>query len=164
MQVRVAKIEDWDEILNCYEIARQYMKDTGNPTQWGDNHPPQDMLREDIKKGELLVCVDENDSVHGVFAFILGDDPTYEYIEDGQWLNDEPYGTMHRMASDGKAKGVFKDSLEYCKKQIANVRADTHHDNKTMQHLFEKYGFARTGIIYVDDGTARIAYHLVQDK
>ncbi len=40
------------------------------------------------------------------FAFILGEDPTYQQI-DGAWLNDQPYGTIHRIAGNGKIKGTF---------------------------------------------------------
>ena len=39
-----------------------------------------------------------------------------------------------------------------------SLRADTHADNKIMQHLLEKNGFTRCGIIHVADGTPRIAY------
>ena len=38
------------------------------------------------------------------------------------------------------------------------VRADTHADNKIMQHLLEENGFTKCGIIHVEDGTPRIAY------
>ena len=38
------------------------------------------------------------------------------------------------------------------------MRADTHADNKVMQHLLESEGFTRCGIIHVADGTPRIAY------
>ena len=39
-----------------------------------------------------------------------------------------------------------------------NVKGDTHEDNYVMQKVFEKNGFRRCGIIYVEDGTPRIAY------
>ena len=39
-----------------------------------------------------------------------------------------------------------------------SLRADTHADNKVMQHLLESEGFTRCGIIHVEDGTPRIAY------
>lgn len=39
------------------------------------------------------------------------------------------------------------------------LRADTHADNKVMQHLLEKNGFVRCGNITLADGTSRIAYH-----
>ena len=51
--------------------------------------------------------------------------------------------------------------MDYCRSQIDNVRADTHENNKTMQHLFEKYGFKKVGIIFLLNGEERIAYHLV---
>lgn len=40
----------------------------------------------------------------GTFCFIVGEDPTYAVIDNGKWLNDAPYGVIHRMASNGKRK------------------------------------------------------------
>ena len=95
----------------------------------------------------------------GVFAFILGPDPTYRTITDGQWLNDTlPYGTIHRLASAGRQKGVATAVITWCLEHCESLRADTHADNKAMQHLLEKNGFTRCGIIRVEDGTPRIAY------
>ena len=55
-------------------------------------------------------------------------------------------------------KGLFSQCLEFCRTICPEIRVDTHHDNRTMQHLAEKYGFQRCGIIYVRDGSPRIAY------
>ena len=143
------------------------MADSGNPTQWGDSYPPQEMLEEDIEYFSGLtipyVAIDNDFSVNGcleaVFAFILGPDPTYAKIEDGQWLNDEvPYGTIHRLASAGDRRGVASEVIAWCLEHCESLRADTHADNKIMQHLLEKNGFARCGIIHVEDGTPRVAY------
>jgi RimJ/RimL family protein N-acetyltransferase len=41
------------------------------------------------------------------------------------------------------------------------VRIDTHADNKVMQHVLEKRGFRRTGIIYLENGDPRIAFEKV---
>lgn len=88
-----------------------------------------------------------------------GVDPTYQVIEDGAWLNDTlPYGTIHRLASSGKSKGVASAVIEWCLEHCQSLRADTHADNQIMQHLLEKNGFTRCGIIHVADGTPRIAY------
>ena len=100
-----------------------------------------------------------NGEMEAVFAFVLGPDPTYAKIEDGQWLNDAlPYGTIHRLASAGKRPGVATDVINWCLEHCESLRADTHADNKIMQHLLEKNGFTRCGIIHVADGTPRIAY------
>ena len=34
------------------------MADSGNPTQWGDSYPPQEMLEEDIDSNRLFVYPD----------------------------------------------------------------------------------------------------------
>ena len=115
------------------------------------------MLAADIEKKRLYVCKDE-EGVQAVFAFIIGEDPTYSYIEDGEWLNDKPYGTSHRIASRGEIKGIFKRCLDFCMEQIPNIRIDTHKDNKVMQHLLTKHGFRKCGIIYLQNGSKRIGY------
>ena len=155
--VRHAKYEDLDTIMHIYAIARKYMEDNGNATQWPDSYPGREMLKKDIQSEKLFVYV-ENNQIHGVFAFIIGPEATYSYIENGSWKNDNPYGTIHRVASDGVVKGVFGRCLDFCKQRISNLRIDTHHNNYTMQHLIEKSGFEKCGIIYVQDGTPRIAY------
>ena len=93
--------------------------------------------------------------------FHIGDDSTYQVIDNGHWLSDEPYGTIHRIAGDGTIHGVLEIAVNYCKKQISHLRIDTHHDNKIMQHVIEKNGFKKCGIIYVKDGSERIAYELI---
>lgn len=84
---RGARRADLDAILKIYARARQAMADSGNPTQWGDHFPPQELLEEDIDSNRLFLYL-VNGELEGVFAFILGPDPTYARIEDGKWLND----------------------------------------------------------------------------
>lgn len=66
--------------------------------------------------------------------------------------------TIHRLAGDGQVHGLFRCTASYCKAIAQNIRIDTHANNKTMQHLIEADGFTRCGIIYIADGTPRIAY------
>lgn len=155
--IRLATLEDFDTILNIYAIARRYMADNGNPTQWADTYPDRELLKKDVQKEELFVLT-ENNRIHGVFAFIIGPETTYSYLENGSWKNEDRYGTIHRIAGDGTVKGVFNQCVNFCKERISNLRIDTHSDNHTMQHLIEKNGFEKCGMIYVRDGTPRIAY------
>ena len=80
------------------------------------------------------------------------------------WLNDEEYGTIHRIASNGSVKGIFESCLKYCESIVDNIRIDTHHNNFIMQYLIEKNGFTKCGIIFVRDGSPRIAYQRKVDK
>lgn len=161
--IRPAKYEDLDTIMDIYAIARKYMADNGNATQWTDAYPDRELIVGDIQSEQSFVYV-ENNIIHGVFALIIGPDLSYSYIENGSWKNDSPYGTIHRVASDGAVRGIFGRCLDFCKEKISNLRIDTHNDNHTMQHLIEKNGFEKCGVIYVEDGTPRIAYQYVQDS
>ena len=153
-RIRPATQTDMAEILDIYAQARRFMAANGNPTQWGQHHPAQQILEEDILLRRLYV-VEDGERLCGVFMFQVGDDPTYAHIE-GSWRSTAPYGVIHRIA--GVGGGVFPAALEYCSSVIRHLRIDTHADNKPMQHVVEKAGFSRRGIIYVEDGTPRIAY------
>ena len=155
--IRLATQADMPEILGLYAQARRFMAENGNPTQWGQHHPVQHVLENDIHLNRLYV-VEGGDGLCGVFMFQVGDDPTYTHIE-GSWRSSNPYGVIHRIA--GRGGGVFAAALEYCSGIIGHLRIDTHADNKPMQHVVEKAGFSKRGIIYVEDGTPRIAYDRV---
>ena len=158
IRIRKGTATDIDAIMSCYDIARQYMRASGNHSQWINGYPSQELVTEDIAEGVSYVGVDEDDEVVMAFAFIIGDDSTYSVIEAGRWLNDLPYGTIHRLAGDGEVKGLFAKCVAFCEKKVPYLRADTHFDNHTMQHLLEKNGFERRGIIYLKNGDPRIAY------
>jgi len=156
--IRLAVQTDLDQIEQIYVYARRFMAENGNPTQWKDGYPQRQLLEEDIREGKLYVA-QQDDGLYGVFVFVVGEDPTYGYIENGAWISDAPYGTIHRIASRGS--GLFAETLEFCRGLCRHIRIDTHENNKPMQHLIEKYGFIRCGIIYTDDGSPRIAYELL---
>ncbi|MBQ6494685.1 MAG: N-acetyltransferase [Bacilli bacterium] len=158
--IRLAKEKDLEIIINIYNYAREYMKKTGNTTQWHENYPNKEIAINDINNNNLYVYEEDN-IIHGVFTFIIGEDKTYKIIEEGSWLSNELYGTIHRLASDGKIKGLFNEVLNYCENIISHIRVDTHENNKVMQHLLLKNGFKRCGIIYVEDKTPRIAYEKI---
>ncbi len=156
--IRKATIDDLPEILKIYEDARLFMAANGNPTQWGTSHPEKSMLEKNINEGVLYVIV-ENDII-GVFAFIIGEDSTYDVIDGGNWHSNDCYGTIHRLAAKAGQHGIFSKSLEYCKTMHNYIRIDTHENNKKMQHNIEKAGFSKCGIIYAYDGSPRIAYDI----
>ena len=158
-QIRTALKEDLPRIEEIYAYARRFMAETGNPYQWGNKNPPTEVLVEDIRRGDLFIVENET-GIHGVFFFLIGEDPTYLRIEDGHWLSDQAYGTIHRIAGDGSG-GVFKAALDFCRNRISHLRIDTHHDNRVMQHVVQKHGFHRCGIIFLANGDPRIAYELL---
>lgn len=159
--IRKAKLEDLEDILNIYHYAREYMKKNGNSTQWGNIHPAQSLIEEDIKKGISYVLYDD-EGLYGVFALIYGKDPTYQKIYEGKWLDDTLYATIHRIASNGRKMGVFKEGIDFSKEIYNHLRIDTHENNKVMQHSILKAGFKYCGNIITSDNTPRLAYEYIK--
>ena len=157
--VRKAQWEDLPRIERIYADARRFMAETGNPNQWGNTTPVTSLLEDDLRKGDLYVMVDDG-IIHGVFYFYIGPDPTYGVIEDGSWISDTPYGTIHRIAGDGSG-GTLATAVAFARERIDHIRIDTHEDNKIMQRAIARQGFSRCGIIHLANGSPRIAYTLL---
>lgn len=154
--IRLAKECELPRLMEIFAVAKDYMRRTGNPSQWGDEYPSEEFLRGDIRKGELYVVEDEG-VIHGCFVLAEGEDPTYATI-DGAWHSEGSYGTIHRVASDGTG-GVFAAAMDFAKARHHMLRIDTHEDNATMHHLVQKHGFRRCGIIFLEGyGGPRVAY------
>ena len=160
--IRTARPSDWQDIMDIYANARRFMRETGNPTQWRDTFPPEELVREDLRLGRSYVC-EIDGRVQGVFAMIPGEDPTYRFIL-GAWLNDKPYCAVHRVASRGEVKGIASQVLAWAMEQCGNIRIDTHDDNLPMQRVLEKNGFTKCGRIWIEDGTPRIAYQKTAEE
>lgn len=159
--IRKTTLEDLDIILKIYANAREVMHKNGNPHQWVNGHPTKEAIIKDINMGNSYVVL-FNKEIVGVFSLIFGADPTYLKIYDGKWLNDEPYGTIHKIASSYKVKGILKAAIDYSFNYVNNIRIDTHEDNKVMRYLLNKYGFSYCGIIYLENGDPRLAYQKVK--
>lgn len=157
MKIRNARMEELAVIDAIYANARAFMRQTGNLEQWSGGYPPVELIRRDIDSGCLYIC-EENDRILGVFYFSFGEDPTYRRIEGGSWLNDRPYGVMHRVAVAAHGRGVASACYDYCFSICQNLKIDTHRDNLPMQHSLEKNGFVRCGIIHLENGDERIAF------
>lgn len=157
MYIREAVPADTDIILNLYERARVFMAAHGNPSQWGNTYPPQSLVTEDIRKNHSYVCI-EHEHIIATFYYCFGEDDTYKHIYSGNWLNDAPYGAVHRITSDGTVKGAASFCLDWAFRQCGNLKIDTHRENLVMQKLLQKNHFVSCGIIYLPDGSERLAY------
>lgn len=160
--IRLAEIKDLNIIQDIFNKAKIFMRNDGNMHQWNGNYPSDEILLNDINNNNLYVCYSD-DLIYGVFYFYIGVDETYNYIE-GSWPNNEEYGTIHRIASNGLRRGVFEEVVEFAKSKISNIRIDTHEDNKFMREKLEKNNFKYCGIIYITDGSPRRAYQYIVEE
>lgn len=156
--IRRSTARDIDSIMEVYDSARHYMRETGNHKQWIDGYPDKETILADIARYSHFLAEDEEGELLMVFSFILGDDPTYKIIENGSWLNERAYGTIHRIASTGMQGGMLKAAVSFCASMIDNIRIDTHADNGPMLNALHKLNFTLCGVIYTKDGSPRLAF------
>jgi GNAT superfamily N-acetyltransferase len=162
VKIRKTNEKDLERIMEIYAYAREQMAKTGNPNQWGPtNWPPESLIRRDIEKGNSYVCVNDDGKVAGTFYYEFGKDiePGYLDITDGEWMDDSPYGVVHRVASDGSEKGIGSFCINTAFGWCGHLRMDTHGDNRIMQSLLKKLGFVHCGTVYVEeDDYPRLAF------
>ncbi len=165
MTIRPATVSDLPRMMEIYALARKFMAENGNPKQWGPtNWPPEALIRQDIENENSYVCVNDGGTVIGVFYYTYGKDaePGYKAITEGAWVNDEPYGVVHRVAADGSEKGIGSFCINWAFEQCGHLRIDTHGDNVVMQNLLKKLGFVHRGTIYVEeDDMPRLAFERI---
>ncbi len=155
--IRKSTVEDIPALQDIFDLARKFMAETGNPNQWAEGYPSEELLQEDISSGDSYV-VRKGTAVVATFVLRGGNDPTYNFIYDGVWQNDGPYATIHRIASNGQVKGILHLAMTFALQIYDSIRIDTHRDNQVMQNAIRKEGFAYCGIIRCWNGSERLAY------
>jgi len=157
-----AETADIERIMELLDCGRAIMRSDGNMSQWPVGKPPRTTIENDIALGNSYLVMDGDEAV-ATFAFIPGPDPTYSYVEGGEWTDDTlPYHVVHRLASTPSSCGIFASVMQYCKERTQSLRIDTHSDNRIMQHNLVKHGFTLCGTIYLLDGDPRLAYQWVK--
>ena len=157
MVIRKSERRDLEQIMALYEEARAFMRENGNPSQWGNSHPPREMIEADIAAGKSYVCM-EGGQIAATFYFAVEEDPTYRRIEQGAWLCGGTYGVVHRITARQGVRGAASFCLAWCYEQCGNIRIDTHRDNQPMRRCLERNGFIYCGVIHIADGSERIAF------
>ena len=162
MRIVKAKLSDLCEIVEIYSGARAFMKEAGNPNQWGGAYPSAELIASDIKSENLYIVMSDEEEILAVFYYSYGTDPTYERIYEGAWQSAEPYGVIHRIAVSERArgKGVSAFCFSEMLKKSQRLRIDTHRDNLPMQRALGKFGFSYAGVIHIESGDERLAYEI----
>ena len=189
--IRPTEEKDIEAVLQIYGMARRTMLESGNPLQWpvDGGYPDLAELREDMRRGASYV-IEYEGCVIGTFALVPGKEPSYANITDGHWMDEAvgaekrehedrngcrklpeksssaaplSYCTIHRLAGNPAYSGIAGCCFDWCKRQSASLRSDTHRDNRIMQHAFEAAGFVRCGIIFLANGSERTAYQWMSD-
>lgn len=163
-RIRPATFADLPQLMCIYETARRFMREHGNGEQWGNGYPSEALLADDIQQRRSFVCLTPHNEIAGTFCYVEWDEPAYGKIYHGAWLNGDPYGVIHRLASSGKERGVAQACIDWCFERCSNVRIDTHRNNKVLQNILQKAGFHYCGIIRLEDGSERLAYQKITKR
>ena len=161
MELRLAQQNEARICYQCIEDARAYHKSFGFE-QWHPGYPTQKTILDDISQGTGYAFVDES-RVIGYACIIIGDEPAYKKI-DGAWKTDRPYAVVHRMAFSKmeRGSGLSKEAIRLIKelclsRHVEAIRVDTQDENKVMQHILVREGFAYCGLVQFDGGP-KLAY------
>ncbi|MBE6039217.1 MAG: GNAT family N-acetyltransferase [Anaerofustis stercorihominis] len=158
MHIRKTVEKDIERVLEIFDAAKKFMRQNGNMNQWVNGYPSKEDVMLDINNDRSYVVEDENGELVATFCYFVGVDPTYNEIYNGSWLNDKPYGVVHRIAVESQTKGTGSFCVNWCFEQCGNLKIDTHEDNFPMQNMLKKNGFTQCGIIYLESGDERVAF------
>ena len=162
MEFRKSVQSDIENIISIIKEAKQYFKEN-NIDQWQDNYPNEETILSDMDNETSYVLVKDNDIV-ATASISFEEEPTYNHIE-GNWLTNDNYIVIHRVAVTNKLKGMGLSSIILKKAEhialannVHSIKIDTHNDNKAMQKVLLKNNFTYCGIIYLDDNSERLAF------
>ena len=156
-----ARRENLEEYAAILQAGRVFQQAQG-VTQWTEGYPNRDTVLEDLRTGKGYALILDG-RVAGYLCVDFGGEPAYAEI-NGAWGTEGPYAVVHRMAfgTDFQGKGLadaaFRQIEALClSRGIRSIRIDTDLPNLRMQHILEKNGFLRRGVI-VFQGGDKLAY------
>ena len=159
MILRKASPTEQPEIWEILQQAIEQRKKDGS-TQWQNGYPNEQTIQKDVENGSAFVVVDQL-SIIAYLAIVTGIEPSYIHIK-GQWLSDEDYLTVHRVAVSDAVKGkgiatsLFKMIEEFAIEQkIYSIRVDTNFDNVPMLKILDKLAYVYCGEIVAHEAPRR---------
>lgn len=160
---RKANLDDINEIMKIIVQAQDYLK-LKEIDQWQDGYPNREVIEHDIKN-DVSYIIEKDGKVIATAMLSFDKEKAYDKIYGGKWLSDSEFLVIHRVAVDNNYKGygiaseIIKEAEKLCdSRNIKSIKIDTHKENLSMQRLLEKNGFKYCGIIFLDDGSERIAF------
>jgi GNAT superfamily N-acetyltransferase len=166
MEFRKAAESDVKRIMAIINQAQAYFKAHGID-QWQDNYPDPKTIQGDIfsQNGYVLL---RDDIIVGTVAVSFDGEKSYDSIYCGKWISNDKYAVIHRIAVDDNYKGLGLSSVIIKNieeiglgRGLHSIKVDTHKMNASMQRLLLKNGFRYCGVIYLKDGSERIAFEKI---
>ena len=163
MIIRKSTLNDIDSLMEIFAEARRTIAALGID-QWQNGYPSYDTVYEDISLCRSYSVLIDGE-ICATFVLIDDGEPTYDKIYEGEWLGNEDFIAIHRVAVSVKKRGsgISTAIIDYASKYAKSLgrnalRIDTHEGNKVMRRMLEKHSFIHRGTIYLESGDGRVAY------
>jgi GNAT superfamily N-acetyltransferase len=161
MNLRLAFYDDLHTIWDILQDAIAQRKKDGSE-QWQHGYPNKQIVEEDIQQAHGYVLT-KDDQVIAYAAIVFGIEPAYNDIK-GQWLSQEDYVVVHRVATAESCKGqgvatqlfLLIEELSL-RKGVESIKVDTNFDNEPMLRILEKLHYTFCGEI-IFGGAPRMAF------
>lgn len=150
MELIQATAREADELLAFYQHVADHMEEKGlQHWHWG-RYPSEELIREDIEKGDLYY-LREDELLAAAVVFMVGQEPEYDTLT---WSRGVKPGIFHRLAVHPSLQGagiggiVLDDVMQYLRRAGCDcVRCDTSEKNHNAIRLYEKMGFRPCGMM-----------------
>ena len=154
MELIRATEREAEELLAFYQIVADNMEEKGlQQWHWG-RYPNEEMIREDIAKGNLYY-LREDGAVAAAVVLMAGQEPEYDGLS---WSCGVRPGIFHRLGVHPSMQGaglgglVLDDVLQLLRRSGCDcARCDTSEKNQHAIRLYEKLGFRRCGTMHWED-------------
>lgn len=154
------------EEKECYRMldeGRNFQHSLGF-YQWDETYPTFEIVENDVKEG-IGWAVKSDGEIAAYMAIKWDGEPIYDKI-DGAWGSEGPFLAVHRIAIGDKFRGTGISGKIFglieelgLSRGYHTIRIDTDFPNLVMQHVLEKSGFTRRGIVFYSEAEGnRIAY------
>jgi hypothetical protein len=102
MQLRKAGLNELPVIWEILQQAIEQRRQDGSD-QWQNGYPNKQIVYDDIANGYGYV-ITQNNVIIAYAAIIFGVEPAYNDIK-GQWLTNDTYVVVHRVATTNSSRG-----------------------------------------------------------
>lgn len=158
-----AELHNLQEIVTLFKEATMHMNESGIP-QWDEIYPDEEVLLEDIVKGELLLLKKDG---HIVACAVVNEDQGDDY-ETGCWnFTEGKVAVLHRLCVHPKAQGngVGKKTVQLVENLARSggyqiLRLDAFSLNPSARHMYEVLGYTYAGEVTYRKGL----FHLMEKQ
>ena len=152
-----AVLNDAKNVFDVFSKATSKLCNFGIQ-QWDSIYPNIDVIREDIKKGQMyILCLNGKIAACGV----INDEE--EGYENGDWQFGTNYRVIHRfcVSPSFQSMGIGKRMLsllhdEILKQGFSSVRIDVFPKNKVAVNIYRNFGYIEVGEVEYRKGIFKL--------